>query len=127
MDVLQEEWEEMQEGPIPPSTYVTLLKGEAKRNSRVGKGDPHTGSSRPEVEMQTCKFKSGQQVLLLLLSSDSNLQVNWQVPYIIVHRRGKMDYEAQIPHKGIYFFHVNLPKAWTPREQPGSMGPNLTS
>lgn len=51
LDVLQEEWEETQEGPIPPSTYVTLLKGEAKRNSRVGKGDPHTGSSRPEVEV----------------------------------------------------------------------------
>lgn len=78
-----------------------------------------------DAKVQLREFAPGQQILLLLLPTSESSCVNWQGPYI-VQKRIEMDYEIEIPNKGLKLFHVNLLKAWNCWEEHPSTGQNLS-
>ena len=65
-------------------------------------------------------FKPGQQVLLLLPTTENKLLAHWQGPYRITCKLGPVTYELEMPgkHKTRQAFHINLLKEWHERELP---------
>ncbi|MBN3296787.1 UB2V1 enzyme, partial [Amia calva] len=68
-------------------------------------------------------FMPGQQVLLLLSTSDSSILAKWQGPYKIMSRKGPVNYELLLPDRRMkrQIYHVNLLKGWIPRMESGSV------
>ena len=61
-------------------------------------------------------FNLNDQVLVLLPTSASKLSAQWQGPYRIVERRGKVNYLVHMEHhrKKRRVFHVNMLRQWHP-------------
>ena len=62
-------------------------------------------------------LKPGDKVLLLLPSSTTKFVAQWQGPYEVTRRTGKVNYEILIPDKGgrKQIFHINYLKKWKER------------
>lgn len=58
------------------------------------------------------EFLLRQQVLVLLPSSTSKLQAEWQGPYSIVNKIGSVNYQDRMSDKlkKLHIFHVNMLK-----------------
>ncbi|KAL2102386.1 hypothetical protein ACEWY4_001554 [Coilia grayii] len=65
-------------------------------------------------------FRPGQQVLLLLPTTENKLLARWQGPYAVTRQLGPVTYELEMPgrRKTKQVFHVNLLKEWREREAP---------
>lgn len=65
-------------------------------------------------------FAPGQQVLLLLPTTENKLLAHWQGPYRITRQLGPVTYELEMPgrRKTRQVYHVNLLKEWHGREPP---------
>lgn len=59
-------------------------------------------------------FQPGEQVLLLLPTSDNKLLAKWQGPYQVKRKVGFVTYEIEIPsrHQPLQIFHINMLKKW---------------
>ncbi|KAG5277592.1 hypothetical protein AALO_G00119390, partial [Alosa alosa] len=64
-------------------------------------------------------FAPGQQVLLLLPTTENKLLARWQGPYRVTRQLGPVTYELEMPgrRKTKQAFHVNLLKEWRDREE----------
>lgn len=60
------------------------------------------------------QFQLGDQVLVLLPTSTNKLLAEWQGPFSITKRLGKVDYEVHMPNrrKLKQVFHVNMLHKW---------------
>lgn len=65
-----------------------------------------------------CSCNPGNQVLLLLSSTESNLLAKWQGPFEVTRHVGLVDYEVQVTgcFKEVQIYYVNLLKAWKTRK-----------
>lgn len=65
------------------------------------------------------EFKKGDPVLVLLPTSSSKLLAQWQGPYQIMERTGKVTYQVDMhdKRKRCRVFHVNMLKAYQVRSQ----------
>ena len=63
-------------------------------------------------------LKPGGKVLLLLPSSTTKFVPQWQEPYAVTRRAGKVNYEILMPNKGgrKQIFHINYLKKWKERK-----------
>ena len=63
-------------------------------------------------------LKPGDKVLLLLQSSTTEFVAQWQGPYEVTRRAGKLNYEILMPDKGGHkqIFHINYLKKWKERK-----------
>ena len=59
-------------------------------------------------------FQTGDQVLVLLPTSTNKLLAEWQGPYTITRRIGKVNYEVPMPNrrKRHKIFYVNMLREW---------------
>ena len=64
------------------------------------------------------ELKSGEEALVLLPTSSNKLLAQWQGPYRVTCKVGKVDYEIDMPNKRNRkkVFHVNMLKKWHPPE-----------
>lgn len=64
-------------------------------------------------------LQPGQQVLVLLPTSESSLLAKWQGPYLVQRRAGKVTYEISMPEKRkqSQTFHINMLREWHQRER----------
>ncbi len=69
---------------------------------------------------KNAEFQPGDKVLLLLPSSTSKLLAQWQGPYQVIKKVGRVNYHIERPHcrNKLQIYHVNLLKKW---ETPSSM------
>ncbi|KAL2089209.1 hypothetical protein ACEWY4_016108 [Coilia grayii] len=63
-------------------------------------------------------FKLGQQVLLLLPTTESSLLAKWQGPFTVHRKVGQVTYEILMPgrKRDKQIFHVNMLKEWKVRD-----------
>lgn len=63
-------------------------------------------------------FRPGQQVLLLLPTTESSLLAKWQGPFTVYRKVGKVTYEILMPgrKRDKQTFHVNMLKEWQVRD-----------
>lgn len=66
-------------------------------------------------------FEPGDEVLLLLPTSDNKLLAKWQGPYQIKKVVGPVTYQIEIPSRNqpLQTFHVNMLKKWHMHRTPG--------
>ena len=64
------------------------------------------------------ELEPGEEVLVLLPTSSNKLLAQWQGPYCVVRKVGKVNYEIDMPNKRKRrkVFHVNMFKKWYPPE-----------
>ena len=59
-------------------------------------------------------LESGEEVLVLLPTTGKKLLAQWQGPYTVVRKVGKVNYELYMPdkRKKKAIFHINMLKKW---------------
>ena len=59
-------------------------------------------------------FRPCDQVLILLPTTSNKLLVEWQGPYTITRKLGKVNYEVRMPEKRkrLKIFHANMLRQW---------------
>jgi hypothetical protein len=96
--------------------YLEKMSTEARQNKEMAKAQQTTWYDKRAREHS---FEQGDQVLVVLPTSSSKLEAQWQGPYAVVERVGKVNYKLQMPdrRKKTAVFHMNMLQKWhTPVE-----------
>ncbi|XP_078793179.1 uncharacterized protein LOC144987743 [Oryzias latipes] len=116
LDLLKDYWEKPVTDKDNVVSYVLKMRERLERMSTLAQ--EHMRSAQAQQKTWYDKkakdriFQVGQQVLLLLPTSDNKLLARWQGPYSITKRLGEVTYELYMPEKlkKHQRFHVNLLK-----------------
>ncbi|KAL4008478.1 hypothetical protein ACER0C_002330 [Sarotherodon galilaeus] len=123
LDLLTEQWKNPQPDGDNVIAYVLKMRERleqmtilAQQNMKVAQNKQKTWYDKKARERT---FQPGQQVLLLLPTTDSKLLARWQGPYKITKRLSKVNYELYMPdrRKKHQVFHINLLKEFTQQHQ----------
>ncbi|XP_047219374.1 uncharacterized protein LOC124867136 [Girardinichthys multiradiatus] len=124
LDLLKDYWENPESAEENIVAYVvkmrqrleemTALAQECMRTAQQTQKRWYDQKSRERV------LKPGQQVLLLLPTSDNKLLAKWHGPYEVTRQVGKVTYELFMPDrvKKHQTFHVNLLKEFQMHQRP---------
>ena len=120
LDVLKETWESENESGKNQNvlSYISLMR------ERLEKMSDHVQINLDSArQQQKCwydqnarerTFEPGDQVLILLPSSSSKLLAQWQGPYEVVKKVGKVNYMVRLHdrRKKDRTYHVNMLRKW---------------
>ena len=118
LDVLKESWESSTKSSESVVSYVLTIQ---QRMAKLGdivwdnlKDAQDVQKRWYDRHARERELQPGEQVLVLLLTSTNKLLAEWQGPYPIVRRIGRVDYEVQMTdrRKQQRIFHVNMLKKW---------------
>ncbi|MGH0117755.1 UNVERIFIED_CONTAM: hypothetical protein FKN15_039051 [Acipenser sinensis] len=121
LDLVREGWEG-QKNSKNVVKYVLLLRDRLELVGRLAQENLRNTQQRQRQQYnknaRIRTFRPGDNVLLLLPSSDSKLFAKWQGPYEVVRAVGRVNYEIRQPdhRKPLQIYHVNLLKPWRERE-----------
>ncbi|MEE6507657.1 hypothetical protein FKM82_027996 [Ascaphus truei] len=139
LDLLKESWEEEPSPSKNTLRYVIDIRNRLDMIGQFAKENLKSAQERQERQYnQNARlrvFQPGDQVMLLLPTSESKLLAKWQDPFQVLRRTGEVNYEISQPgsRKGKQIYHVNLLKPWKtmsslfihPREGETDLGPKL--
>ncbi len=119
LDVLRDAWEQPSDPqPVPVLQYVLQMREKMDKMAKL----VHDNMEKAQVRQKDCfdkktkarVFQPGQEVLLLLPTSDNKLLARWQGPFKVLRKMGPATYEISMPEhrKKKQTFHVNLLKEW---------------
>ncbi|KAL4007477.1 hypothetical protein ACER0C_001329 [Sarotherodon galilaeus] len=123
LDLLKEQWENPEPDGDNVIAYVLKMRERleqmtilAQHNMKVAQDKQKTWYDKKARERT---LQPGQQVLLLLPTTDSKLLARWQGPYKITKRLSNVNYELYMPdrRKKHQVFHINLLKEFM-QQQP---------
>ena len=122
LDMAAEHWEEEEDESKNLLEYATQLKDSVV--SLWDKARAHlerTQGKQKEVYDRHAKpreLKVGDQVLILLPTSDNKLLAKWQGPFRVLERVTPVTYRLEIPGRrgGEQIYHINLLKKWVEAE-----------
>ena len=104
LDVLREEWIHEPETDADILSYVMSVRNRmetakelVEENTRVAQAKQKAYYDQKTRELN---LQPGDKVLLLLPSSIKKFVAQWQGPYQVTRRTGKVNYEIQMPDKG---------------------------
>lgn len=116
LDLLKEHWEDPGAKGENVVSYVVKMRQRLEQMTALAQEHMKTAQANQKTwydkKARDRSFEPGQEVLLLLPTSDSKLLARWQGPYQITRRLGRVTYELFMPDKGKkhQHFHVNLLK-----------------
>ncbi len=129
LDVLRENWEAADKlSQINIVSYVLKMREQLEKTTAMARQNLLQNQARQKEwydrTARTCSFEVGDEVLLLLPTSENKLLTKWQGPYRVQRKVGSVTYEVHIPSrsKPLQIFHVNLLKKWHARP-PSSVPP----
>uniref|UniRef100_A0A3B3Q5E6 Integrase catalytic domain-containing protein n=1 Tax=Paramormyrops kingsleyae TaxID=1676925 RepID=A0A3B3Q5E6_9TELE len=119
LDVLRDAWEQASEPqPVPVLQYVLQMRKKMEQMAKL----VHVNMEKAQVRQKhgfdkkakARVFRPGQEVLLLLPTSDNKLLARWQGPFRVLRKMGPATYEISMPQhrRKKQTFHVNLLKEW---------------
>ncbi len=126
LDVLRESWEAT-DSPKTKNilTYVLKMREKLQQSTALAREN----LVRSQVQQKhwydktarSRSFEPGEEVLLLLPTSENKLLAKWQGPYQIKSKVGPVTYQIEIPSRNLPLqtFHVNMLKKWHPQHSPG--------
>ena len=123
LDVLWETWEAGKQNDDNVISYILSMREKLDDMSDLVKQNLLKEQSRQkswyERNAQLREFKEGDPVLVLLLTSTQKLLAQWQGPYQVVKRTGRVTYLTDMhdKRKRRRIFHVNMLKAFQVRQQ----------
>ena len=119
LDVLKEVWE----GPQTAETqsvlaHVLKMREKMEQMTELVRANMEKSQTRQKTwydqKARQRILVPGQDVLLLLPTSESKLLAKWQGPYKVIRKMGPATYEIEMPERRRprQTFHVNLLKEW---------------
>ena len=120
--VLQEEWIQNQETETDVLTYITDIRDRMEETRELVEESAREAQARQkkyyDQKTREMDLKPGDKVLLLLPSSTTKFVAQWQGPYEVTRRVGKVNYEILMLGKGGHkqIFHINHLKKWQERK-----------
>ena len=127
LDVLKESWEAERRSDLNVIAYITLMRERLEEMSEHIHKNMQSAQTRQKLwydkNARERSFQPGDQVLVLLPTSTSKLTAQWQGPYTVVERVGKVNYRIRMPdhRKKQTVFHVNMLRKWHTHAAAGFM------
>ena len=122
LDVLKEEWIEKPDTETDVLSFVLQVRDRLETSRAIVEENARIAQKKQkeyyDQRARQVELKSGDKVLLMLPSSTKKFVAQWQGPYRITKRVGRVNYEIEIPDKGgrRQVFHVNHLKIFNERE-----------
>ena len=120
LDVLKQSWELDQHRNQNIVSYILLQREKMEKMQEIVHSNLEKARRQQKswYDQNPCErsFNPNDQVLVLLPTSASKLSAQWQGPYRIVERRGKVNYLVHMEdhRKKRRVFHVNMLRQWHP-------------
>ena len=120
LDVLKEVWEADKKSDESVVSHILLVRERleemtelVEENVRAAQGQQKKWYDQTARQRE---LQPDEEVLVLLPTSSNKLLAQWQGPYRILRRVGKVNYEVLMPNKRKRknVFHVNMLKKWYP-------------
>ncbi|KAL5491649.1 hypothetical protein EMCRGX_G016981 [Ephydatia muelleri] len=121
LDVLCETWVVGEKSKESTVSYVLAMREKLKEMTEIVQENVSKEQSRQkqwyDKGARTREFKPGDLVLVLLPTSSNKLLAQWQGPYQIKERKGKVNYSIDMHDrkKRLRVFHVNMLKEYQVR------------
>ena len=122
LDILKETWEADQKFDESVVSYVLATREKLEDMVDCVKQNMEAQQARQkkwyDTRARLKEFKPGDAVLVLLPTSTNKLLAQWQGPYSVLERRGKVTYLVDMHdrRKRKRVFHVNMLKAFKVRD-----------
>ena len=121
LDVLREEWIQDPDTETDVLSFVMAVRDRMETAKEIVEENAKTAQTKQKTyydrKTRKMNLQPGDKVLLLLPSSTKKFVAQWQGPYTVTKRTGKVNYEIQMPDKGNrkQVFHVNYLRKWQER------------
>lgn len=118
LDILKESWCAGKRSNPNVVAYILMMRDRLEAMAEVARKTEASAKERQKTWYdQTARersFEPGEQVLVLLPSTTSKLTAQWQGPYVVEARVGKVNYKLRMPdrRKKTATFHVNMLQKW---------------
>ena len=118
LDVMKESWEEKEGVGEDILTYVVKMREKLRAMTELAHQNLGKAQEKQkqwyDKKARNRELKEGQQVLVLLPSSQKKLHAAWQGPYKVTRKVGTVDYEVDMhdKRKRKRIFHINMLKPW---------------
>lgn len=128
LDVLRDSWEAHYK-PTKQNilSYVLKMREQLQQSSALAHQNLKDSQVKQKAwydqKARSRSFQPGDQVLLLLPTSENKLLAKWQGPFQVRRKLGPVTYEIEMPSRQhpLETFHVNMLKQWHDRSsQPES-------
>ena len=123
LDILKETWCAGRRSNQNVIAYIMMMRDrlesmaeEVRKNKEAAKAQQKTWYDKGARERS---LNPGDKVLILLPTSPAKLEAQWQGPYTVVEKVGKVNYRINTPdrRKKTAVFHINMLQKWyTPIE-----------
>uniref|UniRef100_A0A672H0E6 Integrase catalytic domain-containing protein n=1 Tax=Salarias fasciatus TaxID=181472 RepID=A0A672H0E6_SALFA len=127
LDVLQESWIVGKAGTATIIlTYVLKMRERMEQMTQLVRNEMEKSQREQKTwydrAVRQRAFEPGQEVLLMLPSSDNKLLAKWKGPYKVRRKQSDTVYEIEMPERRNprQTFHINLLKEWKTRNPPTS-------
>ena len=118
LDILKETWSSDKQSNLNVISYVLMMRdrlesmaAEANKKEEIAKLKQKMWYDK---EARECSLDPGDKVLVLLPTSSSKLEAQWQGPYTVEERVGKVNYRISTPGhwKKTVVYHINMLQKW---------------
>ena len=115
---MKENWEEKEDVGEDVLTYLVKMRERLRAMTELAHQNLGKAQERQkqwyDKNARSRELKEGQQVLVLLPSSQKKLHAAWQGPYKVTRKVGTVDYEVDMheKRKRKRIFHINMFKPW---------------
>ena len=116
LDVLKEEWEAEKHSDESVVSHILAIRERMEEMTNIVNNNVKEAQRQQKTwydkTARDRELKSGEEVLVLLPTSSNKLLAQWQGPYRVTRKVGKVDYEIDMPNKRNRkkVFHVNMLK-----------------
>ena len=118
LDILRESWVADKKSDESVVSHVLAIREKMEKMTEIVK-EKLTSSQRVQKQWydrnsRDRTFDPGDQVLILLPTSSNKLLAQWQGPYEIIKKMGKVDYMVKLHDRRKKFkvYHVNMLRKW---------------
>ena len=118
LDILRDSWIASPKTSESIVSYVLLMQERlSELRDLVKQNLQHAQDSQKtwyDKNARNRQLQPGDHVLVLLPTSTNKLLAEWQGPYVVTRRIGKVNYEIHMPNrrKQKQIFHVNMLREW---------------
>ena len=118
LDILRETWEAGKRSTESVISHVLTMRNKLEKMAEVMKEHLEAAQTQQKhwYDLKACEreFNPEEQVLVLLPTSSNKLLAQWQGPYRVVKRLGKVNYVVDMHDrkKRKRVFHVNMLRKW---------------
>lgn len=122
LDVLREEWEADKKSDQSVLSHILAIRERMEEMSEIVQDNLKEAQCRQKTwydqNARKRELKPDDEVLVLLPTSSNKLLAQWQGPYCVLRKTGKVNYEIDMKDKKKRrkIFHVNMLKKWYPSE-----------